>query len=277
MVTSETRLQLDPAGPALAHLLEDRPGDRRPAAAANRGGCGARRCRARRRSAARNPCAARRPRRSSCASRSRADRVERADEGAVGVRLARPDVALVDMRVACRRRHGRTMPPVEIDRVGQPVVVPGAAMPLDAAVRRSTMSASDEPVARRPRWRVPRRARRARARSRSTIVAARRDAATLRPRSVLPLHGALVPLAEQQIRDEAGGAEDRDAGQRQQHQRGEEPRDVQPVLRLEQAEGEAGILARRARRELGDDRGDQRQPAGDPQARRGNRAARSAA
>ena len=54
--------------------------------------------------------------------------------------------------------------------------------------------------------------------------------------------------------------------QREEHQRREQARDVQPVLRFEQAEGEAGTGAGGAGGELGDDGGDQREPAGDPQA-----------
>ena len=54
--------------------------------------------------------------------------------------------------------------------------------------------------------------------------------------------------------------------QREEHQRREQARDVQPVLRLEQAEGEAGVGAGGAGGELGDDGGDQREAAGDPEA-----------
>ena len=76
-----------------------------------------------------------------------------------------------------------------------------------------------------------------------------------------------MPVPEQEVGEEAGCAEDQNAGQRQEHQRRKEAGDVQPVLRLDQAEGEAGVLARRAGGELGDDGGDQRQSAGDPEAR----------
>ena len=53
---------------------------------------------------------------------------------------------------------------------------------------------------------------------------------------------------------------------RQQDQRREQARDVEPVLRFEQAEGEAGAGAGRAGGEFGDDGGDQREAAADPEA-----------
>ena len=53
---------------------------------------------------------------------------------------------------------------------------------------------------------------------------------------------------------------------REQHQGREEARNVEPVLRFDQAEGKARAGAGRAGGELGDDRGDQRQAAGDAQA-----------
>src|SRR5690349_8196465 len=81
--------------------------------------------------------------------------------------------------------------------------------------------------------------------------------------SVLPPDGALVPLAQEEIRDEAGRGVDDDTGEREQHQRGEEARDVEAELGLEQPEGEAGIAARGTGRELGDDGGDQGEAAGD--------------
>ena len=50
---------------------------------------------------------------------------------------------------------------------------------------------------------------------------------------------------QEEPRNERSDAEDRDAGQRQQQQRGEQARDVEPVLRLEQPEGEARARAGR--------------------------------
>ena len=85
-------------------------------------------------------------------------------------------------------------------------------------------------------------------------------------RSILPPHGAFVPFPEQEMGDQAGRKEDQDAGEGEEHQGREEARDVQPVLRLDQAEGEAGAGAGRAGGELGDDGGDQGEAAGDPEA-----------
>src|SRR5581483_5566849 len=82
---------------------------------------------------------------------------------------------------------------------------------------------------------------------------------------VLPTDGALMPAPEEEVREPAGQQEDGDTGQRQEHQRREQARNVQPVLGLDQAEGEAGIFPGGAGRELGDHRGNQSQPARDPE------------
>ena len=54
---------------------------------------------------------------------------------------------------------------------------------------------------------------------------------------------------------------------REEHEGGEEARNVEPILRFEQAEGEARAGPGRAGGELGDHGGDQGEAAGDPQAR----------
>ena len=55
-------------------------------------------------------------------------------------------------------------------------------------------------------------------------------------------------------------------------ERREEARDVEPVLALDDAVGEARAGPRRAGGDLGHDRADEREAAGDLQARQGNRA-----
>ena len=75
-----------------------------------------------------------------------------------------------------------------------------------------------------------------------------------------------MPFAKKQVRDEAGGEEDDHARHRQQDERREQARNVEPELRFQQPEGEAGAGARGAGCELRHHRGNQRQPAGDPQA-----------
>ena len=59
--------------------------------------------------------------------------------------------------------------------------------------------------------------------------------------------------------------EDHDAGERQQQQRREHARNVEPIAGLDDAIGEARARAGRAGRDLGHHRADQRQPAGDAQ------------
>ena len=192
----------------------------------------------------RTPCGGRRRPPTSCASRSRPTASSAPHEGAVGIRLARPDVALVDVGVACRRRPAR---PCRRSRSSRGErrrrrggdrcrsIVPSAIVDVGQRPGRrrsaSTRGALDE--RRRARWRW-----------RGRSVAASGTAAKPFATSVLPPHGALVPLPQQQIGD-AGWWRRRSATpvQREEHQRGEEARDVQPVLRLDQAEGEAGVGA----------------------------------
>src|SRR5262245_19576380 len=57
--------------------------------------------------------------------------------------------------------------------------------------------------------------------------------------SVLPADCTFVPVPQEQVGKEAGRGEAADSGQRQEHERREEARDVQPMLRLDQPEGEA--------------------------------------
>ena len=76
----------------------------------------------------------------------------------------------------------------------------------------------------------------------------RGESSALTPLSILPLDRALVPAVQTEPGDEGGEAEDGDAGAGEEDQRGEEARDVEPVLRLEQPEREARALAGRAGR-----------------------------
>ena len=77
---------------------------------------------------------------------------------------------------------------------------------------------------------------------------------------------AFVPAPQHEVRERRQHKEDHNAGKRQQQQRREHARDVEPVARFGDAIGEAGARAGRARRDLGHHRADQRQPAGDAQA-----------
>ena len=152
----------------------------------------------------------------------------------------------------------------------------GGAMLLDRAVGDDDVGGGKS-VAVAVDAATPRRARPARV----AFVEHDSAASSGRPRSryrasVLPPDGALVPLPQKQMRDRLVATKISDAGQREQHQRREEARDVQPVLRFDQAEGEAGPRppcpprTRRRRRRSAPAR---RRSGG----RRGNRAGRSAA
>ena len=70
-----------------------------------------------------------------------------------------------------------------------------------------------------------------------------------------------------EMREPRQREEDHDAGEREQQQRREHARDVEPVARLGDAVGEAGAGAGGARGDLGHHRADQRQAAGDLDAR----------
>ena len=69
------------------------------------------------------------------------------------------------------------------------------------------------------------------------------------------------------MRDQAGGEEDQDAGEGEKDEGREQTGDVEAVLRLDQPEGEAGAGPGSAGGELADHRGDQREAAGDAEAR----------
>ena len=160
------RLERD-AVRAIPRAARRRPARRsRSAARWNRDGCGSRRCRGRRRSAAQKSMRARTSSADQFASRSRAGVVERAQEGAVRVRAARPDVALVEMGVdvdearagRCRRRDRGPAGPSS--RVNVPAGDDGG----DAAVLDRDVDRAQALRVRR-RARSPSRARAARARS----------------------------------------------------------------------------------------------------------------
>ena len=142
-----------------------------------------------------------------------ADRVERAHEGAVGVGLARPDVALVEMGVHVD--EGR--PDHAADR-GR-----AAASSVSAAGRgddRSTRpSATTMSTAQRPSASgsaagiVEQHAGHRGVGDRRSAAASGLSAKPRSAMSVLPAHGALVPLPREEMRDEAGGGVDHHAGQ----------------------------------------------------------------
>ena len=144
MAKSDDGLQLDAAGPALAHLGEDRPGDavlrrqRIEVGAEQRGavGVGARRLKSmRRRDVVGRPVGVAVGR----------HRVERAHEGAVGIGPARPDVALVDVGVHVDEgRPDHAAVEVEPRRVRS---APAGGRCARSGRRRSTMSAATRPSA----------------------------------------------------------------------------------------------------------------------------------
>src|SRR5665213_1863775 len=87
-----------------------------------------------------------------------------------------------------------------------------------------------------------------------------------RKSSSLLRQSAFMPMGQQPAREPGQRGEDRDAGQRQQQQRGEHARDLEPIARLEDARGEAGLGAAGAGDELRHHRADQRQAAADAHA-----------
>src|SRR5580704_1983985 len=102
-----------------------------------------------------------------------------------------------------------------------------------------------------------------RAPSRVRIDAVPGDATASGPStSVLAPERALVPLVQQEIFERREAEEDRDAQDRQQHQRGKHARDVEPVARFDDAPGEAGA-GPGAGDKFGNDGADEREPAGD--------------
>ena len=203
-----TRLQLDAARPALAHLGEDRPGDaglradesRWVRISAGAVGIGA--------AQGEIHAAARRPRPTSCASRSSATASSAPTKVPSGFGCAARYGPCRD-GCACRRRPGRTMPPSrstagELSRAGRREA-------LDAAVRRwrcRRAKPSASAPARTPSTRHGRQRRVGRARS----AARRRSAARPVSSSVLPPQGALVPLPQEEMRERLVRKKISDAG-----------------------------------------------------------------
>ena len=189
------------------------------------------------------------------------DGVERAVEVAGRVRRAPPDMALVEMGV--RVDEGRQRDP--------PGQSQGAAPRRDRADarRRTARDAAlvdHEVDDAKPSRSLARRegddARRAcaRVKNRPAFSAGERNA------------GITCRGSGRCRASDAGGntrarssQEDGDAGDRNEEQRREHARDVEPIAGFDDAEGEACALSGRARRDFGDDRADQRKAAADSQ------------
>src|SRR5664279_4926353 len=140
--------------------------------------------------------------------------------------------------VCMSTKHGHTMPRSR-SNLGRVVRLPGASI-RSIPPSRTVMSAATRPsasaLALKPStstagsvafWRTYRFSR---------GILAKPFATT----SILPADGTLVPFPQQEVRDDGGHAVDGDAGQREKYEGREQARNVQPVLRLDQAEGEAG-------------------------------------
>ena len=256
-------LQLDAAAPALAHLGEHRPADLGLRRRRCRYGCGWRACRAHRRSAGRNPCA----RATSLGASSWRRGRRRPSSSALGKRPsglgARGQMWPLSRWVWASTKGGSTIAAVEGQaRRSARAVAPAARSPRCGRARRrcrlrakpSRSTAALAPPSRRRNPRVDER------------VALRSASEKRCACHVLAAAGAVVPMAQQQMRERGQHEEDRDAGERNQHQRGEHARDVEPEAGFDDAKGEARALRRRAGGEFGDDRADQREAAADPQA-----------
>ena len=181
------------------------------------------------------------------AARSVAGRVERAHEGAVGIGLARPDMALVDMGVAVDEA-GQHDAAGEVDGAG------GSARSCARAMR-GDLAVGDGDVGQRETVGVERRGKAWRQRGVQAGIGERVKAAVVgdqqlrRPStSPLLLQRAFVPAPQDEMRDQRQHQEDDDAGERDQDQRREQPRRVEPVAGLDDARGEARRLARPSRR-----------------------------
>src|SRR5262245_15549411 len=85
-------------------------------------------------------------------------------------------------------------------------------------------------------------------------------------RSILAPDGALVPVAQRQMRDPACQKEYRDSGERDEKKRREHARDLEPVTGFENTVGEPRCTAAGAGDEFSNHSADQREPAGNFQA-----------
>ena len=198
--------------------------------------------------------------------------IERAHEGAVGIGLARPDMALVDMGVAVDEA-GQHDAAGEVDRRAAAAgLSPRAAMPV-ILPSATAMSASAKPSAVEGGGR-----------GRASASACTRALASMYQPDRGNFddgHGKAAVSSEhhrscfsalscqrRRMRCETSVSTRKITMPvtRDQDQRREQPRRVEPVAGLDDARGEARRLARRAGDELGHHGADQRQAAGDLQA-----------
>ena len=156
--------------------------------------------------------AAARRRLPSSAPRGRAHRFERADEGAVRVAACAARYGPCRYACACRRRWATPCRPTRSEP-GKQLSAPGgdSRSILPSAM---TMSAATSPSASgSPAKTVGEHGGQRRVLQRRSVGASGTAAKPVVAHgSVLPPDGALVPLPQDEMRDQAGGAEDHDAG-----------------------------------------------------------------